>query len=219
MTRPTLLPPGSTALEKAIEQAAAQLLDIGAPVRDVWSPDRCPVDLLPWLAWGLSVDTWSSDWSEGIKRARVREAIPIARQKGTAASVRAVIASFGGSVAIREWWQMAPRGDPHTFSLLLNLDRPDAPASAAFVEQVIAEVQRVKPLRSHFTFTQGLSARANVGLVAVARPAIYARLSCAASAAPRAYVSAAAADGSQTLVTTPDADTGDRVYITTPKVN
>lgn len=219
MTWPTLLPPGSKPLERALEQAAAQLLDIGAPVRDVWSPDRCPVDLLPWLAWGLSIDTWSSDWSEGIKRARVRDAIPIARQKGTAASVRAVVASFGGSVAIREWWQMVPRGDPHTFSLLLSLDRPDAPASAAFVEQVIAEVQRTKPLRSHFTFTQGLTARADVGLVAAARPAISVRLSCAAASAPRAYISAVTADGSQTLVTTPVADTSDRVYITTPKVN
>jgi phage tail P2-like protein len=183
MTYPSLLPPGSTPLERALEQVAHGLLDISTPVRSVWSPDDCPPELLPWLAWGLSLDNWSSDWSEPIKRERVRKAISIARQKGTAASVRAVIQSFGGSVAIREWWQREPRGDPHTFDLVLNLDQNGAPATAAFVDQVIAEVNRAKPVRSHFTFTQGITAKASVGLIAAVRPTIYARLSCTAPAA------------------------------------
>ena len=180
MTTPTLLPPASTDLERAIEQAAARGVAIPVPLRDLWSADRCPPDLLPWLAWGLSIDNWSSDWSAGIKRARVRQAIPIARTKGTAQSVRAVIASFGGSVAIREWWQMTPQGDPHTFQLLLNLEQEGAPASAAFVDQVITEVRRVKPTRSHFTFTQGISARGSSRLIAAIRPALHVRLSCLA---------------------------------------
>lgn len=183
MTYSTLLPPGATALEKALEQVAAGMLDIPTPVRAAWSPDDCPIELLPWLAWGLSLDNWSSDWTEAIKRERVRKAIPIARQKGTAASVRAVVQSFGGSVAIREWWQMEPKGNPHTFSLVLNLEQQGAPASAAFVDQVIAEVSRAKPVRSHFTFTQGVTAKADVGLIGVVRPTIYTRLSCAAPAA------------------------------------
>ncbi|MDK4808151.1 MAG: phage tail protein I, partial [Novosphingobium aromaticivorans] len=116
------------------------------------------------------------------KRERVRKAIAIARRKGTAESVRSVVASFGGSVAIREWWQSEPRGLPHTFSLILNLDSAGAPASAAFVDQVIAEVNRAKPARSTFTFTQGLTAQAGIGLVAALRPTIYARLSCMAPA-------------------------------------
>jgi hypothetical protein len=45
-------------------------------------------------------------------------------------------------------------GLPHTFSLILNLDSAGAPASAAFVDQVIAEVNRAKPARSTFTFTR-----------------------------------------------------------------
>lgn len=216
MTYPSLLPPGSTGLERALEQIAAGLLDIPAPVRDVWSADNCPVELLPWLAWGLSLDNWSTDWSEAVKRARVRNAIPIARQKGTATSVRAAVANFGGSVAIREWWQMEPKGDPHTFSLLLNLDQASAPASADFVDQVIAEVERVKPARSHFTFTQGLSARGNIGLVGAARPAIYARVSCIAPALPRAFVSATDASGERIVVSSTDA-LGNQVFVTTVK--
>ena len=183
MTYPSILPPNSTALEKALEQVAAGLLDIPVPIRSVRSADDCPINLLPWEAWGRSLDNWSSDWPEAIKRARVRNAIPIARQKGTAASVRAVIQSFGGSVAIREWWQMEPKGIPHTFSLIINLEQQGVPASAAFVDQVIAEVGRAKPVRSHFTFTQGITAKASVGLIAAIRPTIYARLSCTAPAA------------------------------------
>jgi len=180
VTYPSVLPPGSTDLERALEQAGARLLDFATPIRKVWSPADCPIELLPWLAWGLSLDNWSSDWSASIKRERVRKAIPIARQKGTAASVRSVVQSFGGSVAIREWWQQDPPGDPHTFSLVMNLEQNGAPASAAFVDQVIAEVSRAKPVRSHFTFTQGVSARGGIGLVARARPILFARLSCAA---------------------------------------
>lgn len=183
MTYPSIIAQHPTPLERAMEQAAAFLLDIPAPLRLLWSPNDCPVELLPWLAWGLSLDNWSSDWNEDVKRARVRKAIPIARRKGTAESVRTVVESFGGQVAIREWWQQSPRGAPFTFDLVLNLEREGAPASAAFVDQVIAEVYRAKPARSHFTFTQGISAAGQIGLIAVARPIIYARIPCDAPAA------------------------------------
>lgn len=182
MTYPSILPPGSTPLERALEQVAAGLLDMPTPIRSVRSADTCPINLLPWEAWGRSLDNWSASWSEPVKRERVRLAIPIARQKGTAAAVRSVVQSFGGSVAIREWWQMEPPGDPHTFELVLNLEREGVPASAAFVDQVMAEVARAKPVRSHFIFTQGLNARGGIGLAAFARPTAYARLSCAAAA-------------------------------------
>lgn len=183
MTYPSVLPPASTEMERALEQVAARMLDIAVAIRSIWSPSNCPIALLPWLAWGLSLDNWSSDWPENVKRERVRRAIAIARQKGTAAAVRAIIASFGGSVAIREWWQTEPKGEPHTFSLTINLEQDGVPASAAFVDSVIAEVTRAKPVRSHFTFTQGVGARAAVGLISAVRPTVFVRLSCSAPAA------------------------------------
>jgi phage tail P2-like protein len=183
MTHATLLPPNATNLERALEQASARIADVPTPVRNIWSPDNCPIELLPWLAWGLSIDNWSSDWAEAVKRSRVRNAIPIARKKGTAKSVRDVVASFGGTVAIREWHQLEPKGNPHSFNLLLNLNQNGAPANAAFVEQVIDEVRRTKPVRSYFTFTQGVSFSAGIRLAVVARPALIVRLSCDAPAA------------------------------------
>ena len=118
MTFASLLPPGSTALQKALERVGSEMLDIPILVRAVKSAEDSPLQFLPWLAWERSLDNWSSDWPEAIRRERVRQAIPIARRKGTAASVRAVVQSFGGSVALREWWQMEPKGIPHTLSLI-----------------------------------------------------------------------------------------------------
>ncbi len=177
----TLLPANATPFERAIEASVARISDVPVPLRQLVNPDTCPPDQLPFLAWALSIDTWDSDWPDTIKRARVRSAIMIQRRKGTAASLRDVVTSFGGAVALREWWQMDPPGPAHTFSLVVSLDgivRPEA--SAAYADAVIAEVARTKPVRSHFTFSQALSAAGAFGPVAAARPAIHARLMLAA---------------------------------------
>lgn len=177
----TLLPPSATPFERAVEASIARISDVPVPLRQLVDPDTCPADQLPFLAWALSIDSWDSDWPETIKRARVRSAIMIQRRKGTAASLRDVVSSFGGAVALREWWQTEPPGPAHTFALVVSLDgivRPEA--TAAYADAVITEVARTKPVRSHFTFSQALSAAGALGLVAAARPAVHARLTLAA---------------------------------------
>lgn len=180
----SLLPPGSTPLERGLEHAAARIDDLPAPLRDLWNPDTCPIDRLPYLAWALSLDSWSSDWPAEVKRARVRSAIAIQRRKGTAESVRTVVASFGGGLALREWWQQEPPAAPHTFDITIALSGAGgAPASAAFADSVIAEIHRTKPVRSHFTYAQGVNFARDLGVVAAARPATFARLQLASPAA------------------------------------
>lgn len=171
-----LLPPNSTAFERAlIGVLCADLTP--APVGDTWNAETCPAELLPWLAWGLSLDDWKPYWSERIKRARIASAIEVQRQKGTASSVRKVVESFGGAVEIREWWEHSPPGKPHTFDLTLILSgNEQTENSAKFVEDVIGEVGRVKPVRSHFTFTQGAQFESGIGVVAEIRPVAYRRL-------------------------------------------
>lgn len=177
----SLLPPNATKLELAIEQATKRLDTIFTDLRVLWSPDACPEALLPWLAWTLSLDSWSPDWPLYIKRSRVRRAIEIARGKGTAASVRAVVESFGGAVALREWWQPGGSGEPHTFDLVITLNGMNGqPATAAFINSVISEVTRTKPVRSHFTFTQGFSSSATIAIAAEARPAAFTRIALVA---------------------------------------
>lgn len=173
----SLLPRNSTAAERAIEAAAARVGDVPTPLRDLWNPNTCPAELLPWLAWALSIDAWKSYWPEHVKRARIRTSLEIQRRKGTAQSVRQVVAAFGGAVQLREWWQLDPSGPPHTFEMVLTLSGEGGDiATAQYVDDVIAEVSRTKPVRSHFTFTQGLQGISGVGVVAGARTAVYRRL-------------------------------------------
>lgn len=174
---PSVLPPNATRLERAVEASELLVLKMVMLHALLKDPYRCPEKFLPWLAWELSLDTWDSQWPLHIKRQRIASAIAIQRHKGTAGSVRDVIESFGGSVMIREWWQMDPPGPPHSFELLLILSgRPGVDATAKYVEDVISEVNRTKPVRSYFTFTQGAEFQGQVALVGAIRPAVYRRL-------------------------------------------
>lgn len=177
----TLLPPNATPTELALEAATARIADVAVPLRQLWNPATCPEALLPWLAWALSIDTWSPDWTEPTKRARIALAIDIQRHKGTLAGIRAVVSVFGGAVSIREWWQTVPRGVPHTFNIVLQLGQQGGvPASAALLDDVITEINRAKPVRSHFEFVLGVDASAREGVRVIARHTIYAQLSATA---------------------------------------
>lgn len=158
-----------------MEAATSQLAEVPVPLRSLWNPDTCPAELLPYLAWALSLDAWRSSWPEAVKRQRIRAAIAIHRKKGTAESVRAAVSSFGGSLALREWWQKTPKGVPHTFEVTLTVGAGGID-DAQLQEDVVNEINRVKPVRSHFSLVAGLSAAGGVGIQGVARTLTYQRL-------------------------------------------
>jgi len=176
----SLLPPNATPLERALEAVGARIVDISAPA-DIDDPLTCPAELLPWLAWGLSVDTWDADWSEADKRAAVAGSIELHRRKGTRASVEIVLARFDQLIGIIEWHETAPRGVPHTFDVVIPMVTADglAPggrrASAAFVDAIIREVSRVKPLREHMRVVQQIALRTRIAIAVAARVATFDR--------------------------------------------
>lgn len=173
----SLLPPNATALERVGETVIAHTTQIDSVIGQLWNPATCPEELLPWLAWTMSVDTWRSTWPLQVKRARVANALIVQRRKGTARSIVDVVDSFGGVVEITEWWQTTPRGTPHTFNLTLTLaGQSGETTTAQYVDDVIAEVNLTKPVRSHFTFTQGINLAGRVGVIAAARAAVFVRL-------------------------------------------
>ncbi len=90
-----LLPPNATPLERALAAATARLSDVPVPVGDLWSPERCPVEWLPWLAWALSVDEWDSGWPEQRKRQAIAQSAALHRHKGTVWSVREALRRAG----------------------------------------------------------------------------------------------------------------------------
>lgn len=168
----SLLPPNSTPQERALDLATARVGSVPVPIREMASPDDCPVELLPWLAWGLSVDTWDPSWSEPIKRDVVRNAIDIHRHKGTVGAVKDALANLGASAVMVEWWQKSPTGTPHTFTINLVSNDTSVEMQAAMV----SEIDRTKPLRSHYDIVFGVASEASINVVAVLRPAVFVRL-------------------------------------------
>ncbi|WP_336484991.1 phage tail protein I [Escherichia coli] len=101
----SLLPPGSTPLERQLAQTCSGISDLQVPLRDLWNPATCPVSFLPYLAWAFSVDRWDEGWTESVKRQVVKDAFYIHQHKGTTSAVRRVVEPFGFLIRIIEWWQ------------------------------------------------------------------------------------------------------------------
>ena len=90
-----LLPPNATLLERAVDAASARLDELGVPVSDLWNPARCPLALLPWLAWSLAVESWDPDWPAELKRRACAEAFAVHREKGTVAAINRILRLIG----------------------------------------------------------------------------------------------------------------------------
>lgn len=95
-----LLPPNATAGERALAGVSARIDAIPVPIDTLWDPDLCPVSILPWLAWTLSVDFWRPDWSEATQRAAIRGSIQRHRTKGSIGSIRRALADLGHPSAV-----------------------------------------------------------------------------------------------------------------------
>ena len=172
-----LLAPNSTTTERNLATVNARISDIPTPIAQLMNPDTIPLALLPWLAWHLGIDAWKDYWPEQVKRARVKAAISIARKNGTAAAVREVVAAFGGNIALREWFEMQPKGKPGTFDVVLTVgSRAGEAPTAEFIADIIAEIERTKPVRAHYSFTQGFGMQGALGVIGAVRPALYRRL-------------------------------------------
>lgn len=94
MTIPTLLPPASTPLERAMSRAMGRF-NPAQRIPSLWNAKTCPVTFLPYLAWALSVDEWDPQWSEDTKRAAIAAARDIHQRKGTPSAIRLALASVG----------------------------------------------------------------------------------------------------------------------------
>ncbi len=114
MTR-TLLPPNSTKLELAAEVSMAKAFDLPVQIDKLWSAEECPLELLPYLAWALSVDTWNTAWSEKVKRQVIASAAYVHKFKGTPAGIKAALKALDLGVELSEWFEHG--GDPYTFQV------------------------------------------------------------------------------------------------------
>ena len=156
----SLLPPGKTPLEIALEGATAPRVSPDQ-IRDLWDPLKCPEPLLPWLAWALSVDLWEDDWTEAEKRAVIDASIEVHRHKGTVSAMRRVTEALGFTFAIEEWWETTPTGTPGTASVYLG--RPGAPVfDQAEIDRLTALLDEAKRATLHITLSQAFTDSADL---------------------------------------------------------
>ncbi|UVC28819.1 phage tail protein I [Pantoea sp. SOD02] len=141
----SLLPPGSSALERRLAQACSGISGLNVPLRALWNPDTCPVNFLPYLAWAFSVDRWDESWPESVKRKVVKDAFYIHQHKGTVSAIRRVVEPLGYLIRVIEWWKT--NDAPGTFRLDVGV------LDTGITEEMYHELERViadaKPCSRH----------------------------------------------------------------------
>ncbi|EOJ0059282.1 phage tail protein I [Cronobacter turicensis] len=142
-----LLPVGSSPLEVAAAKACAEITRVPVPLRILWNPATCPVSLLPYLAWALSVDRWDERWPEATKRSVIAASFYVHKHKGTISALRRVVEPLGYLIDVREWWQL--NETPGTFRLEVGV------LDNGITEEMYQELERLisdaKPASRHLT--------------------------------------------------------------------
>ncbi|NBB33785.1 phage tail protein I [Pseudomonas sp. BC115LW] len=152
-----LLPSNSTPLERATAAALTLGLDPSA-IRGIADSARCPVDVLPWLAWAMSVEGWEAAETEEQQRALIRESIPVHKRKGTVGAIRRVLKAVGVTADYKEWTQI-PGAVPYSFELTAwandNRAGEGSILSPQLFQRLRALVDATKNERSHYTLLLG----------------------------------------------------------------
>lgn len=130
----SLLPPNTTKLERSLEETTAQISEIHVPLTQYIDPENCPTELLPWLAWELSVDFWDENWTEAQKRAAIAASPYVHEKKGTPSAIRRSIETLGYSVKI--FTNRHEKMAPHAFRIEIGV------ASQGIDEHLINEIER-----------------------------------------------------------------------------
>lgn len=161
-----LLPANATELERLAAEALAQIDRVPVPLRQLWNPDTCPVELLPYLAWAFSVDRWSKSWPESAKRAAIRAAYFIHAHKGTIGALRRVVEPLGYLIEVYEWFEEVPAGVPGTFRLLVGV--LDTGITDEMYQELTWLIDDAKPLTRHLVglaISLDIAGTANIGVV------------------------------------------------------
>ena len=144
-----LLPIGSTTLEKRAEEILKSAVENPVIIADLINPDKCPAELLAYLAWALSVDKWDEDWSEEVKRIAIKQSFFIHKHKGTIAAVKRVVEPIGYLVELKEWFNQKPQAKAGTFSLTVEVT--ETGLSEQTYNELVRLINDVRPVSRHLS--------------------------------------------------------------------
>ncbi|MCS6760057.1 MAG: phage tail protein I [Candidatus Devosia euplotis] len=135
--------------------AASRFDAIQIPILDALDPDRCPLALLPWLAWHYGLLHFDSRWNEALQREVVRNARQLLRERGTRPGVERALAPFGDSAQLVER-RDDPTLAPGTFVVRIPEGDPVI-QDGNLQREVDTAVRRAAPLTRTWTVEAGVT--------------------------------------------------------------
>ncbi|PHV01656.1 phage tail protein I [Iodobacter sp. BJB302] len=143
----SLLPTGSSKLERAIAESCQAGQELPILLAALWNADTCPKAALPYLAWAFSVDRWDEHWSEPVQREVIRQSFFVHQHKGTIGALKRIVEPLGYRLEITEWWEENPTGPRGTFRLeVKTIDQGITEETQIELNYLIDEA---KPLSRH----------------------------------------------------------------------
>ena len=142
----SLLPINASQLLKDLENSSLKAISLEALNRYVTNPDLAPDNILPWLAWAVSVDDWSDNLSLAVKKNVIKASINVHKKKGTIGALRSALEAFNyENIIVEEWFDYD--GDPHFFRVFFDVTEPGF--DVGILPQVQKVIDNTKNVRSH----------------------------------------------------------------------
>ena len=159
----SLLPPNASTLLRDLESVFGDSFDLPTLNRYVVNPDLAPVYILPWLAWALSVDDWSDNWSEQVRRNVIKASVEVHRKKGTIGALKKALQAFNyTNIKVEEWFEYG--ADPYFFRVFFDVREPGFDVN--ILPQVQKLIESTKNARSHLESLRAYLS-AEMGLVSI----------------------------------------------------
>jgi phage tail P2-like protein len=160
----TELPSNATRLQRVMSDVDAGRADaVEIAIVDLWNPWRCPTELLPFLAWAVSVDVWNPAWSEIEKRREIAASPGIHRRKGTRAATERSLARLGLAFDLTEWWQPYPTARRGTFKVFIEAGDIPTPVTRS---EALLRIRTTKPKSRVVDLKVGVSETGPLGIAA-----------------------------------------------------
>lgn len=145
----SILPGNLSELERDLEASLAEArAAIPVPIETIWNPYQCPIPLLPYLAWAVSVDHWQASWPERIKRQVIAKSLEVHEIKGTRQALEKALSALDIQTEITEWFDMKPPGKRGTFQITANVTNRGL--NAGEHKHVQTVINTAKNVRSHY---------------------------------------------------------------------
>ncbi|MFT7086985.1 MAG: phage tail P2-like protein [Rickettsiales bacterium] len=166
----TLLPLNVSELLKDLEKSSLSATNLETLNRYVTNPNQAPEHILPWLAFAVSVDDWSDNWADDIKRNVIKASVEIHKKKGTIGALRSALEAFDyENITVEEWFDYDAA--PHFFRVLFSITKEGFDVDG--MPEVIQVILNTKNARSYLDDLKAVllskMSKSNVGAVIISK--------------------------------------------------